>query len=546
MGNNLERIVKKALWSVLLLALWVTASTIAQECPDYVTETLAEVADTCSGLARNEACYGNTDLVVETNADVIFENPGDIINVGDIESISISGAQTGDWGVAVLNLQADLPYTIPGQNVTVLLFGNVELTPVDDALRAFYFTGGIGQPSCSEAPDGMVLQSPEGQTSSLTINGARVEFGSTIFLQLGEEAMSVTTLAGIATLQTEDGRQIVPQGTQSHIELDDNEADSAPTGAAPLDAAALLPYIEAVNNSGLMLTTYEDAALNPRIQSLVEEGLMPALSAENPLISLDEDAIPAVIEALEDDIIPIGSGYWRLASQTHELTGDCIDSSNEGNNGGGVGDGEEYTTPICGLEDNAGIAFGSNPIYALGLNVYGEEYTSEQPNFGGEGTVIVTNRWEYRIISPTQIEMTFTSVEEGGCTLTSVFIYELVEEDEDACEDSNDYSSPSDDDSSDFTTAEVSSGTYSSSDLYVMECDADIEEAMETLTLEVDKDSLSVSLGEETFELPEMNGIYMFYEGQVTFMVMSIEEGTLSISYMNGTCMAAGNYTAAD
>jgi hypothetical protein len=538
--------VKKALWSVLLLTLWVTASTIAQECPDYVTETLAEVANTCSGLARNEACYGNTDLVVETNADVIFENPGDIINIGDIESMSISGAQSGEWGVALMSLQADLPYTIPGQNVTVLLFGNVEFTPIDDALQAFYFTGGIGQPSCSEAPDGMVLQSPEGQTASLTINGARVEFGSTIFLQLGEEAMSVTTLAGIATLQTEEGRQVVPQGTQSHIELDDNEADSAPTGASPLDSAALLPYIEAVNNSSLMLTTYDDAALNPRIQSLVEEGLMPALSAENPLISLDEDAIPAVIEALEDDIIPISSGRWRLASQTHELLGDCIDSLTGGAADGG-GSTEEYTTPICGLENNAGIAFGSNPIYALGLNVYGEEYTSEQPNFGaGEGTVIVTNRWEYRVISPTQIEMTFTSVEEGGCTFTSVFIYELVEEDEDACEDANDYSSSSGDDTSDFTTAEVSSGTYSSSDLYVMECDSEIEEAMETLTLEVDKDSLSVSLGEETFELPEMNGIYMFYEGQVTFMVMSIEEGSLTISYMNGTCMAAGNYTPAD
>jgi hypothetical protein len=543
MGNNQERIVKKAVWSVLLLLLWVTASTIAQDCPDYVTETLAEVANTCSGIARNEACYGNTDLVVETNADVIFENPGDIINIGDIESMSISGAQSGEWGVALMSLQADLPYTIPEQNVTVLLFGNVELAPADDALRAFYFTGGIGQPSCGEAPDGMVLQSPEGQSASLTINGTRVEFGSTIFLQLGEEAMSVTTLAGIATLQTEEGRQVVPQGTQSHIELDDNEADSAPSGAAPLDAAALLPYIEAVNNSGLMLTTYDDAALNPRIQSLVDEGLMPALSAENPLISLDENAIPAVIDALEDDIIPISSGYWRLASQTHELTGVCIDSLTGGAADGG-GSTEEYTTPICGLEDNAGIAFGSNPIYALGLNVYGEEYTAEQPNFGaGEGTVVVTSRWEYRVISPTQIEMTYSSVEEGGCTLTSVFIYELVEEDEDACEDT--YYLP-ESESSDLDLAEVTSGTYRSSDLYIMECDAEIEEAMETLTLEVDKDSLSVSLGEETFELPEMNGIYMFYEGQVTFMVMSIEEGSLSISYMNGTCMAAGTYTSVD
>jgi hypothetical protein len=534
--------VKKAVSSILFLMLWVTASTIAQECPDFVAETLADVADTCSAIARNEACYGNSELHVETDTELSFENPGDIISVADIDSISISGAEAGQWGVALMSLQANLPNTLPGQNVTVLLFGNVEFEPANDSMQAFYFSGGMGQPSCNEAPDGIILQSPEGQTASLTINGVRVEFGSTILLQYGEESMSVTTLAGIATLQTEEDRQLVPQGTQSSIELDDNEADSEPSYAVSLDAEALLPYVEAVNQSGLMLTTYEDAAANPRIQRLVEAGLMPAMDAENPVIALDEAAIPATIEALDEDIIPIGSGLWRLASQTHEITGDCLDSANEGNNGGGVGDGEEYTTPICGLEDNSALVFGSNPIPPLGLNIYGEEYTSEQPNFGaGEGMVVVTTRWEYRVISPTQIEMTFTSVEEGGCTLTSVFIYELVEEDEDACEDL-DYEDSSSSDT-DYTSYEVLSGTYHSDDLYVMECDAEIEEGMESLSLEVGEESLSMSVGEESYELPEMNGIYMFYEGQVTVMVMSIEEGTLSISYMNGSCMAAGNYT---
>ena len=35
----------------------------------------------------------------------------------------------GEWGVSLMQLQANLPDTLPGQNVTVLLFGDVTLQP---------------------------------------------------------------------------------------------------------------------------------------------------------------------------------------------------------------------------------------------------------------------------------------------------------------------------------------------------------------------------------------------------------------------------------
>jgi len=34
---------------------------------------------------------------------------------------------TGEWGIALLRVQANLPDTAPGQNVTVLMFGDAEI-----------------------------------------------------------------------------------------------------------------------------------------------------------------------------------------------------------------------------------------------------------------------------------------------------------------------------------------------------------------------------------------------------------------------------------
>ena len=36
-------------------------------------------------------------------------------------------ASTGAWGVALMRIQANLPDTLPGQNVTMLIFGDVQI-----------------------------------------------------------------------------------------------------------------------------------------------------------------------------------------------------------------------------------------------------------------------------------------------------------------------------------------------------------------------------------------------------------------------------------
>lgn len=101
-------------------------------CPSVIDEAVKVIGDVCAAARRNEACYGNVEVIVQPQPDapaLQFEKPGDIINLADIDSLALSSLdpEAPSWGVALMKLQANLPDTLPGQNVTILLFGDVEI-----------------------------------------------------------------------------------------------------------------------------------------------------------------------------------------------------------------------------------------------------------------------------------------------------------------------------------------------------------------------------------------------------------------------------------
>jgi hypothetical protein len=125
----------KAVWFVLFWALGVPALVLAQadSCPNIVQKALTAVDQSCQSTGRNQACYGNVLLTANPQPNVTdfnFQKAGDITDLAKIKDISLSelDAQTDVWGVALMRLQANLPDTLPGQNVTMLLFGNVQIT----------------------------------------------------------------------------------------------------------------------------------------------------------------------------------------------------------------------------------------------------------------------------------------------------------------------------------------------------------------------------------------------------------------------------------
>jgi hypothetical protein len=122
-----------ALSATLLAWLLSVALVIAQtNCPELVSQALEAVDANCNATGRNEACYGYDQVEASFLVDVaddFFSQVAAISPVADIETIRTAplNTETGVWGVAVMNIQADLPNTIPGQSVTFVLLGDVEV-----------------------------------------------------------------------------------------------------------------------------------------------------------------------------------------------------------------------------------------------------------------------------------------------------------------------------------------------------------------------------------------------------------------------------------
>ncbi|MFN8375494.1 MAG: SH3 domain-containing protein [Anaerolineae bacterium] len=114
---------------LLLITLTVTPVLAQDNCPALVLEAAALLDDACASTARNQLCYGHTLVTAATHdADLSFSQPGDILPLPDVVSLQTSGMLLPDvWGIALMRVQANLPDTLPGQNVTLLMFGDVEL-----------------------------------------------------------------------------------------------------------------------------------------------------------------------------------------------------------------------------------------------------------------------------------------------------------------------------------------------------------------------------------------------------------------------------------
>lgn len=223
----------------LLLSISVIAQSTS--CPVIVEQTLESLGDICAETGRNEACYGNNmiDLTPQANVRIEpFDQPGDTVGLSAIDTMKLAPLNETDntWGVAVMKLQANIPDTLPGQNVTFLLFGDVEIeNAVGDAesgftpMQAFYFKSGVGDSACTEAPEsGLLIQTPEGvQEVLLNVNGANMALGSTAFLQAGatpdtvdQYELTISVLEGEGLIEANGTVEPIPAGSWVRIPTD--------------------------------------------------------------------------------------------------------------------------------------------------------------------------------------------------------------------------------------------------------------------------------------------------------------------------------------
>ncbi len=228
------------LLALTIILLMVTAMAIAQDddtCPVIVQEALDATDLACADTGRNEACYGNVSINAIPRDGVddetfIFEQQGDVVPVATIQTLQLAplDREMGTWGVALLRLQANIPDSLPGQNVTFLAFGDVEIESGSEGMDVFFFHSGVGDAACEEAPEsGLLIQTPDGVGEvAFTMNGVDVTLGSTAFFQAEPDGfMGVYLFDGGATVSAEGETQVLPAGNALLVPMD---ADLRPAG----------------------------------------------------------------------------------------------------------------------------------------------------------------------------------------------------------------------------------------------------------------------------------------------------------------------------
>jgi len=114
------------------LPLAMAQSPLSESCGEAVRLAMQAADNACVGTGRNQVCYGNVSGAVtmrDTSLASTWLNVGDSAGLTSISALTLSPMDevTDQWGVAVMQVQANLPDTLPGQNVTMLLFGDVTL-----------------------------------------------------------------------------------------------------------------------------------------------------------------------------------------------------------------------------------------------------------------------------------------------------------------------------------------------------------------------------------------------------------------------------------
>jgi hypothetical protein len=297
---------------LLTLPLMIGMAAHAQEttsgaCPALVEQALAQMGQNCSDLSRNSACYGYNlvegEFVEEIDEDT-FTEPADTADLIELAALRTAplDLDAEQWGIAVMNAQANVPDTLPGQAVTFILLGDSavenrvppedvtpEVEPVEvvaavrsnvrsgpgrtnnvigvvdpgaallaDALsedgawlrvilggrpgwifsdvieenpaiadlpsvvepvispmQAFYFSTGLAEPECADAPDVIGIRAPQNVVVDLSVNGADIRVGSVITLyNISQSQIALTVHQGnVETLDDNDDTDAAPDQT---------------------------------------------------------------------------------------------------------------------------------------------------------------------------------------------------------------------------------------------------------------------------------------------------------------------------------------------
>ncbi|MEO1287208.1 MAG: LysM domain-containing protein [Chloroflexota bacterium] len=172
----MRRTLSTVMTTGMLLLLSVAISVAQGMCDGFADRALQAVDESCNEVGRNQACYGFNLVEASFQNDVdddFFTEPSDITEVASIETVRTAplDLETDEWGVAVMVLQANMPETLPGQNVTFILMGDAEIENAVASDEAYEPISGISVEVTF--PQGAAIRSGPGDNFN-TVDGVVV------------------------------------------------------------------------------------------------------------------------------------------------------------------------------------------------------------------------------------------------------------------------------------------------------------------------------------------------------------------------------------
>jgi hypothetical protein len=217
-------------------------------CRELIDRAMQASGNSCDQMGSNEVCYGNNTLTAELNSpsSTQFAQVGDVVSVTDLRRLAASPLRLAsqEWGIAVFKVIANLPRSLPGETITMVVFGNTTLDNPSNNLQTFYFSSTLGQIDCDQVPfDGLMITMPNGAGVSFVINGAEMTLmGDASIKATQNGSMDVSMYSGSAYISANGESQFVTAGQSTSMDLGGTNGTSAvspPSAPEPLSPAEL-------------------------------------------------------------------------------------------------------------------------------------------------------------------------------------------------------------------------------------------------------------------------------------------------------------------
>ncbi len=219
-------------------------------CQDLINQAMLISGNNCDHVGPNQVCYGNITIQANLipNANQPFANVGDVVDVQLVQLLSTAplDLQKKEWGIAIFNIIANLPRSLPGEAVKMVVFGNTTIgnNGVKD-VQSFYFSSELGQIVCNEVPfDGIMITMPDGTGVRLMINGSELTLmGNASLRAVKNETMDVSLYSGTASITANNQTQFFGAGQRVQVPMggaNGTDAIGAPSLPTALSSQELI------------------------------------------------------------------------------------------------------------------------------------------------------------------------------------------------------------------------------------------------------------------------------------------------------------------